>query len=265
MQLLYKIWKKNFGRRPLITFNTWGAALKNLLHAGRAKRLENLYREWEEKYGIEKSGERQIGTMDMIEIGHVQRYEKAVELLTAYEHSPLRNILDCACTVGYGSKIIAQNFPEAKVTGVDIEEKAINFARDHYKGDNLQFVACDALTLDIAEASLDAIVSIETIEHVPDSVALLHKFASMMQEGGVLIGSVPNEDVIPWATNGNIYHYRHFRPHEIRDMLEQQGFEVLTMFAQEKNEKHESKFIEGCDGFSILFAARRSSTMHENR
>jgi len=115
---------------------------------------------------------------------HVERYAWA-----AAAAKPGR-LLDCACGVGYGTAILLR---EAKVTaalGVDVSPDAIAHASATYGGPRVRFVACDALTLDDTEG-FDTIVSLETIEHVPDPAALFAKLVSLLRPGGRLVASVP--------------------------------------------------------------------------
>ncbi|MCH9779918.1 MAG: class I SAM-dependent methyltransferase [Alphaproteobacteria bacterium] len=260
MASLQRIWQKNFSRRPLISFNTLKSRYNRLKYGDRDRLFAEAQQrrdEFAEKYALEQTGERQIGTIDLIEKGHVDRYEKAAELVAKHQESPVLSLLDCACTVGYGSAILGKHLPEAQIKGVDIEEKVIHFANDHHAGANVSFVASDAMQLDLPENSLDAIVSIETIEHVPDSAGLIAHFARWIRPRGVFVGSVPNEDVIPWATSGSVYHYRHFRPQEITDMLTEHGFELLEIFSQARDKQDRRSFIEGTDGWNLIFVARR--------
>src|SRR3954467_14298237 len=73
-----------------------------------------------------KHGERQVApTLEGIRADHVARYQFAAQLLK----KPTR-VIDFACGVGYGSKILADagHF----VYGYDRDPEAIAYAREHY-------------------------------------------------------------------------------------------------------------------------------------
>ncbi|MGB5474112.1 MAG: class I SAM-dependent methyltransferase, partial [Gammaproteobacteria bacterium] len=115
---------------------------------------------------VSNGGERQARpTMAQMKANHVERYKWASKQLNG-----AATVLDAACGVGYGSKLLAAG--RDMVFAVDISEDAIAYGQQHYAADNVVFMQMDVTS----EADLpvaDAVVSLETIEHVPDSGALL--------------------------------------------------------------------------------------------
>lgn len=100
-------------------------------------------------------------------------------------------LLDLACGVGYGTQhLLAQNPALGPALGVDVAPDAVAYANAHYAGPNVRFVAADALRFEDTDG-FDTIVSLETIEHVPDPAALFAKLASLLRPGGRLVASVP--------------------------------------------------------------------------
>ncbi len=107
------------------------------------------------------TGERFVpGIQDSkLEIEHYQRYLSVLKLVEG------KCVLDAACGEGYGSNILSNSAKE--VIAVDIDEGAINRARELYKGKgNLSFRQGNIEKLDIQDNSIDVAVSFETIEHV---------------------------------------------------------------------------------------------------
>jgi SAM-dependent methyltransferase len=100
-----------------------------------------------------------------------------------------REVLDAACGVGYGSALLATE--ARRVVGVDLSAEAIEHARSRYGAGNLEFRMCDVVSLDLQDASFDAVCSFETIEHLPDPNAFLGHVARVLREDGVFIGSTP--------------------------------------------------------------------------
>jgi 2-polyprenyl-3-methyl-5-hydroxy-6-metoxy-1,4-benzoquinol methylase len=116
---------------------------------------------------------------------HLDRYAFAARVA-----KPGR-VLDLACGVGYGTHhLLAQNAALGPALGVDVSPDAVAHANAHYAGPQLRFVAADALHFADA-AGFDTIVSLETIEHVPDPEALFAKLVSLLHPGGRLVASVP--------------------------------------------------------------------------
>jgi len=54
--------------------------------------------------------------------------------------SPRDRVLDAGCGSGSMSRLIARSFPEAEVTGVDLREQYLEFARQRARSEQLQNV-----------------------------------------------------------------------------------------------------------------------------
>jgi SAM-dependent methyltransferase len=129
-----------------------------------------------------------------------------------------RSVLDVACGEGYGSALLAEVAGE--VTGVDIAAAAVTHATTRYAArGNLRFTVASATALPLPDASVDAVVSFETLEHLPasDQPRMIAEIARVLRPGGVLVISAPNPVEYSQARN-----YRNpFHPHEpARDELE---------------------------------------------
>lgn len=118
-------------------------------------------------------------------------------------------VLDAACGLGYGSAILAAGTSAARVLGVDLAGWAIEYARLHYGSTDprLEFRQGDVTNLGfLNDASIDLVVSFETLEHLPNPDQALQEFARILKPGGVFIGSVPNLWVDEQGRNPVPYH-----------------------------------------------------------
>jgi SAM-dependent methyltransferase len=90
----------------------------------------------------------------------------------------------------------------------------------------------------------DAVVFLQTIEHVPDPGAVLAHFRSQLRAGGVAYVSTPN--VLTLAPegaekSGNPWHVKEYRAGEFRALCEEQfsSVELLGLFHARKLRLHE--------------------------
>jgi SAM-dependent methyltransferase len=152
---------------------------------------------------------------------HLARYRFALE------HLQPGTLLDIACGVGYGTDLLAAgNTGIVAATGVDISADAIQYARAHYGGPRTRFVESDALTF-WDPNGYENIVSLETIEHIPNPRAFLRYLFGLLKPGGVLIGSVP---VTP-SVDANPYHLTDFTERSFRTVgRELRLIEIACLF-----------------------------------
>ena len=137
---------------------------------------------------LEFTGERFVpGIAGEIAHEHWHRYAFARRFAEG------RRVLDVACGEGYGSALLAG--VAGAVTGVDIDAKAIAHARASYAAlANVRYEEGSAATLPLPDASIDVVVSFETIEHLPraEQPRMLAEIARVLTQDGVLIMSAPN-------------------------------------------------------------------------
>lgn len=131
---------------------------------------------------------------------HLARYEFAAR------HLRPGRALDIACGVGYGTRVLADR-SGCDVLGVDVSEAAIAYARKRYGGARVAFRVADAMCFD-DPAGFDSIVSLETVEHLPDPDAFLARLVALLRPGGVLVASVPTTPSVD------------LNPHHLHDFTE---------------------------------------------
>jgi ubiquinone/menaquinone biosynthesis C-methylase UbiE len=132
------------------------------------------------------TGERFVpGIEGIIEAEHMHRYLLACELASGL------NVLDVASGEGYGSNLLART--AAAVIGVDISSNAINHAQETYRQPNLNFRVGDCCELPVDTASIDMVVSFETIEHHDKHEAMIFEIARVLKPDGFLLISSPNK------------------------------------------------------------------------
>ena len=118
-----------------------------------------------------------------------------------------KRVLDAACGEGYGSFLLAQR--AAAVTGIDVASAAIAHARERYARANLTFAEASVTALPLPAASVDLVVSFETVEHLLEQEAMLAEFRRVLAPDGVLVISSPNRPV--YNEGGGVENHFHVR------------------------------------------------------
>ncbi len=159
---------------------------------------------------------------------HVARYELARGYVAGGDV-----VLDAACGLGYGAAVLCEGTGAAEVIGVDESLFAIEYARECY-GPPLQaaYVLGDAADLGFREdGSVDVVVSMETLEHLPRPSAFLAEARRVLRPGGRLIVSVPNEWTDESGTDPNPHHLHVYDWAALKAQMEER-FILEAAFAQ---------------------------------
>ena len=132
-----------------------------------------------------------------------------------------KRVLDAACGEGYGTALLGTVAPS--VIGIDIDMATIDRARATYgDGKRVRFIACSCTGLPLPSASIDVVVSFETIEHLAaaDQLAMLIEFARVLTPDGLLMMSSPNRRLYADARNYvNPYHLQELYRDDLARLL----------------------------------------------
>ena len=159
-----------------------------------------------------------------IELEHLHRYLCAAEL------SAQKDVLDIASGEGYGSSILAR--AARNVIGVDISEEAVRHAQKKYQGQNLEYRVGSAAQIPVADASIDLVVSFETIEHHDQHEAMMSEIKRVLRPGGLLVMSSPDKRVysdIPGFSNP--FHVKELTRGEFESLMKA-SFTNVSMYGQ---------------------------------
>ena len=158
---------------------------------------------------------------------HYQRYLSVQKFVAG------KVVLDAACGEGYGSSLLAQY--AKKVTGVDIDAGAIQRAKENYgKQSNVAFQQGSIEKLELADNSVDVVVSFETIEHVSEAIqkGFLDEIDRVLKSDGVLIMSTPNKKIYSDLHQyHNEFHVKEFYHDEFLEFLHRK-FSYIKLYNQ---------------------------------
>jgi SAM-dependent methyltransferase len=144
---------------------------------------------------------------------HWHRYCLAASLTNG------RRVLDAACGEGYGSALLARQ--AAAVIGVDTDADAIAHAKSRYRQANLTYIQGSVTALPLAPASVDLVISFETVEHLGEQREMLAEFRRVLAADGVLVLSSPNRPVYNESGDvANAFHVRELDRNELKMLLD---------------------------------------------
>ncbi|MBG84583.1 MAG: hypothetical protein CMJ40_08560 [Phycisphaerae bacterium] len=169
----------------------------------------------------EFTGERFIpGVRGEIEVEHLHRYLFARNLVAGLE------VLDIACGEGYGSRLLSDT--AKTVVGVDIDQAIVDRASRVHGGDTVRFVQGSCLSIPLADDSIDAVVSYETVEHIEDHPGFMSEIRRVLRSDGLLIMSTPDTNAyVQSSPEENPYHVREMQRSEFQTYLESEFKQVV--------------------------------------
>ena len=134
---------------------------------------------------------------------HVAAYAAAAELLP-----PGGRVLDLGAGVGHSYRLLAPR----ETVGVDLDAAAL-------EGQERETAVADMRALPFPAESFDAVVSVQSIEHVPDPERALAEVTRVLRPGGSALFVTPNR--LTFARPDEIidpYHYVEYDAAELRDL-----------------------------------------------
>ncbi|MBA2357761.1 MAG: class I SAM-dependent methyltransferase [Actinobacteria bacterium] len=168
---------------------------------------------------------------------HLKRYEFARRWCEGVD------VLDAACGVGYGSAYLAE--VARSVVGVDVDDEALDYARDHYAGPRTQFRRADLLDPALPDAAFDVVCSFETIEHLADAERFLGHVARALRPQGVLVVSTPQAR---WTTRApeNPFHHVEYARDDFEALL-RRHFDEVDLYGQRRLQTARHRLMQRLD------------------
>ncbi len=134
-----------------------------------------------------------------------QRHVAAYRLCAPF--LPGGRVLDLGCGVGHSFSELAPR----ETVGVDVDASAL-------AGQDRETVAADMRDLPFADASFASVLSVQSIEHVPDAGRVLAEARRILEPGGVAVFVTPNR--LTFARPDEIidpYHHVEYSPGELAE------------------------------------------------
>jgi ubiquinone/menaquinone biosynthesis C-methylase UbiE len=138
------------------------------------------------------------GRYDQISRSIADAIEHAVERLQPRSGE---RILDLATGTGWGSRVLAQRFPGVTVTGADIADQMLEYARASAATQRLDidYQQADAENLPFGDRAFDGVVSTFGVMFVGKPEAAAAELARVVKPGGRVV-------LATWKHDSNLFH-----------------------------------------------------------
>lgn len=107
-----------------------------------------------------------------------------------------RHVLEIGCGRGeLACQLMTSDPPPARLIAADFAHAAVRLGRARAGGrqvSGVTWMVADVQRIGLPDASVDTVISCETIEHLPDPVQALREFHRVLRPGGRLILTTPN-------------------------------------------------------------------------
>lgn len=120
----------------------------------------------------------------------------------------------------------------ARVTGIDVHEKRLAYARRHYAGEGTEFLKMDAELADFPAGTFDKALSLCVMEHLGDDERVMRNVAKALKPGGRFAfsaDSLSNPGIRPEERERHRRRYAvntFYTPEIARAKLDRAGFDV---------------------------------------
>lgn len=139
-----------------------------------------------------------------------------------------QEVLEAGCGEGYGADLIASS--ARRVVAVDYDAATVAHVRTRYP--RVEVMAANLAAVPMPDASVDVVVNFQVIEHLWDQPQFITECLRLLRPGGRLLISTPNRITFTPGSDTpvNPFHTRELNAAELRELLEDGGFRVESLY-----------------------------------
>ncbi|MEK7526488.1 MAG: class I SAM-dependent methyltransferase [Patescibacteria group bacterium] len=141
-----------------------------------------------------------------------------------------KHVLDVGCWAGQFEQLALKHV--SKITGIDPEKEAIDYAKKQIP--TASFKVGSALKIPYPNASFDAVVFCDVIEHLPINTEkkALKEISRVLKSNGKLILATPNSHILSILLDPAYFliGHRHYSLDTLYKMLTATGFRVVSTY-----------------------------------
>lgn len=151
--------------------------------------------------------------------------QHAVEQLQKYITQPNSCILEVGCSSGFMLQAIRQTMPQAFVIGSDYVRQPLEHLAAQVP--DIPLLQFNLLECPLPDASVDAIVLLNVLEHIKNDEAALLQLYRILKPGGVLVLEVPAGPKLYDVYDKLLMHFRRYARPQIVKLARKSGFNVV--------------------------------------
>lgn len=127
--------------------------------------------------------------------GRTQKFKKILSIIKDF-HTVTQSIncLDIGCSSGIITSSLGEHFQ--MVIGIDIDQEAVQYAKNHFSSSRVQFLIADSMGLPFSDNSIDVIICNHIYEHVPEAKQLMEEVYRVLKEDGFCYFSAGNKYMV---------------------------------------------------------------------
>ncbi len=160
---------------------------------------------------------------------HTQRFREAIKRLSLRSGDRLLNVWS---RVGDGIPFLRDSCSDIELVNAELSHEMLKVSRCLNPGEN--HVQSSLHELPFSGCSFDKVMSLETLEHVPDPLLLLVEIRRILIPGGVLVMSLPpsTAEWTSWINTIVKFHHgegphRFLSPRRVKQMLDESGLTLV--------------------------------------
>lgn len=156
-------------------------------------------------------------------------------------------ILEAGCGTGRLCCLLAREFPDIRVTGIDVSQNSLrtgNYVKDYFSIPNVNFREGDVFKIPFPDEHFDVVYNEGVIEHfstdnIPNYLDAIKEMVRVVKKGGKVIAAVPNwynfpHTVYKWTLKaiGKEYRYgyeKSFKHNELLSLFLTSGLSGLDI------------------------------------
>ena len=187
-----------------------------------------------DRWAMRSAFEKAAAGYDAVAVLQQEVANRLVDRMDVMSMKPL-SILDVGSGTGFVSQLLAERFPKAKVTALDLAFNMLKQAKNKRSfkqrwNKQFHYVHAEVENLPFADASVELVISGLTMQWCQDLPKVFAEFKRVLAPGGLLLFSSFGPDTLKelrhsWSEVDDLPHVNAFADmHDVGDALMQSGF-----------------------------------------